>query len=413
MTWISLVCLLALSSSAFGRSTYGSFPSQEPVRDWSVQPRPTMAPVSSGYGQMNTFTTPFPIQQDFPTTPKMTVNYGSYAAHEQFLRPKSIPSFDESILVPKQLSPADLICRGKRAETIIPLEDGRRYVVCIDESKGIEQVCPKSLFYNLESKRCERRMGQIENPCGLQGCLNGGQCLPLDVSTFRCKCAPGFDGSNCELDARVCQTQQPCGQAAGTRCQSFRAGAALEYICIHQNELAYGFSGQQVTSSPCRNIDGALPLGITDKGFVMCDGERMFVESCPGGTIWDDSAKACVWPDMVGLNTITPTFDQTPTTSYGSSYGTPEPVLPSRPIVQEQPKMISSYGQVELPRSTFELPKPKPVSTFGEIESRRPTFDFPTQGQVMSSYGSQSLPKPTFTQPIQKEFRPMQHSTTY
>ena len=30
----------------------------------------------------------------------------------------------------------------------------------------------------------------------------------------------------------------------------------------------------------------------------MCDGERMFVESCPGGTIWDDLNKACVWPDM-------------------------------------------------------------------------------------------------------------------
>ena len=30
----------------------------------------------------------------------------------------------------------------------------------------------------------------------------------------------------------------------------------------------------------------------------MCDGERMFVESCPGGTIWDDVNKACVWPDM-------------------------------------------------------------------------------------------------------------------
>jgi hypothetical protein len=24
----------------------------------------------------------------------------------------------------------------------------------------------------------------------------------------------------------------------------------------------------------------------------------MFVESCPGGTIWDDVEKACTWPDM-------------------------------------------------------------------------------------------------------------------
>ena len=33
----------------------------------------------------------------------------------------------------------------------------------------------------------------------------------------------------------------------------------------------------------------------------MCDGESMFVESCPGGTIWDDLNKACVWPDMQGV----------------------------------------------------------------------------------------------------------------
>jgi hypothetical protein len=30
----------------------------------------------------------------------------------------------------------------------------------------------------------------------------------------------------------------------------------------------------------------------------MCYGEDMFVESCPGGTIWDDVNKACTWPDM-------------------------------------------------------------------------------------------------------------------
>jgi hypothetical protein len=33
----------------------------------------------------------------------------------------------------------------------------------------------------------------------------------------------------------------------------------------------------------------------------MCDGESMFVESCPGGTVWDDLNKACVWPDMQGV----------------------------------------------------------------------------------------------------------------
>jgi len=30
----------------------------------------------------------------------------------------------------------------------------------------------------------------------------------------------------------------------------------------------------------------------------MCDDELMLIGSCPGGTIWDDLNKACVWPDM-------------------------------------------------------------------------------------------------------------------
>ncbi len=50
--------------------------------------------------------------------------------------------------------------------------------------------------------------------------------------------------------------------------------------------------------SPCQGTDGPQALTITNKGFIMCDGERLFVESCPGGTVWDDLNKACVWPDM-------------------------------------------------------------------------------------------------------------------
>jgi hypothetical protein len=89
-------------------------------------------------------------------------------------------------------------------------------------------------------------LGPLENPCNSQPCLNGGQCVPTDVSSYQCECPAGFDGETCELDARICQTQEPCGrQSQETECQSFRLGAALQYVCIHQSGQAYGFSAQQ------------------------------------------------------------------------------------------------------------------------------------------------------------------------
>jgi hypothetical protein len=88
-------------------------------------------------------------------------------------------------------------------------------------------------------------LGPLENPCAAEPCLNGGQCTVTDVSSYQCQCAPGFDGKTCELDARACQTQQPCGQSPDARCQSFRSGAALQYVCILQNGVAYGLSAQQ------------------------------------------------------------------------------------------------------------------------------------------------------------------------
>jgi len=105
------------------------------------------------------------------------------------------------------------------------------------------------LFYLLKTKKKEFlfhiELGPLENPCVSQPCLNGGQCIQTDVSSYQCQCAPSFDGHICELDARVCQTQQPCGQAPDSKCQSFRLGAALQYICILQGGLAYGLSPQQ------------------------------------------------------------------------------------------------------------------------------------------------------------------------
>jgi len=473
MTWISLICMFALASSAFGRSAfnYGSgvpstkFESAGPMRDLPSQPLPTMTsfpsvtPVQSGYGSS------FVPQQELTEKP-ISSGYGSYGAQplpQVFTQPKMVQSeqrfispqtpvrgyggmeirqFDQQPQKIKEeviLSPADILCRGQRPETVIPIEESRRFVICLDESKGVIQACPIGLLYHPDSRRCERKLGPIDNPCASQPCLNGGQCTVVEHSQFQCQCAPGFDGKFCELDARVCQTQQPCGQSPDSRCQSFRLGAALQYICILQSGSAYGLDTRQVTPSPCRGIDGPQPLAISDKGFIMCDGQFMYVESCPGGTIWDDLNKACVWPDMQGATSMT---EQTPKLSGYGSYGAPMPV----PQL-EQPRLTSSYGarvpQLEQPRLTSsyggqQLEQPRHVSSFNQVSQfEQPRMSFnqvPSQsysaplpqleqprsfelGSQTSSYGSQpSLPKPhAWQQPAvrQSEMFTAPKSSTY
>ena len=99
------------------------------------------------------------------------------------------------------------------------------------------------LFFSLR-----KELGPLENACASQPCLNGGQCFP-DGSSFQCQCAPGFDGKTCELDATICQSQYPCGQSPDVRCQSFRLGAALPYVCIFQDGVSYGLSQRESKSS--------------------------------------------------------------------------------------------------------------------------------------------------------------------
>ncbi|UJR34646.1 hypothetical protein I4U23_027423 [Adineta vaga] len=197
--------------------------------------------------------------------------------------------------------PADILCQGQSPETVIPLEMGRKFVVCIDDGRGFEQSCPYGLHYDDYSRRCERKLDPVENPCTSHPCLNDGRCIPTDKTSYQCQCPFGFDGKVCELDVHVCQTLKPCGETSDSRCQSFRLDAALKYVCICNQSTSYGLNCQEVHANPCEGVSGTGPLTFSEKGFAMCDGVNMWLESCPGGTIWDDLNKACLWPDMKGI----------------------------------------------------------------------------------------------------------------
>jgi hypothetical protein len=393
MAMISLVCcLLALSSVAFGQSSYGSYSSQPlnrlPMQGGSRiiniqnQPLPTEftpdTPVThqtgygSQYGGQKFPTIEEPLQKpERSFVPSQGYGSGSSMNFQSRGNTQPLP-------VPEVLSEADILCRGQRPETVIPTHHHRRFVVCTDDGKGTEQSCPEGLFYHTESHQCERKLGPLRDPCDRLPCLNGGLCKRADASTHKCECPAGFVGKNCELDGRICLSQQPCGVTDDVRCQSFRWGAALSYVCVFRDGR-YGLNAQQVFPNPCKGEDKIQPLAFTDKGFVLCDGEQMSPESCPGGTVWDDRVEACVWPDLLENRDLVADKGQ----QYGySQYGQTERRVPTQSTYGGERKTMSSYEQAE----------PRPTPVFRDLP--KPETELPKQSYSYGGYQQQQQQQP-------------------
>ncbi len=52
----------------------------------------------------------------------------------------------------------DNLCRGQQPETVIPIGNGHKFVVCLTDGKGFEQHCPRTLVFQPQTRRCERSM---------------------------------------------------------------------------------------------------------------------------------------------------------------------------------------------------------------------------------------------------------------
>lgn len=66
-------------------------------------------------------------------------------------------------------------------------------------------------------------------------CLNGGTCHDL-VNNFRCECAPGFEGANCETRILPCDSN-PCLE--GGTCVNDKSLTSFHCVC------PYGFTGSR------------------------------------------------------------------------------------------------------------------------------------------------------------------------
>jgi len=383
MTWITLICFLGLTSSVFGATMLASFPAHSlhksifpttskfeswVTRDKNTEQKPLLTTqIQNRFGQ----------QQSMDLLPKLST---------VTITQERLPQVEQKVIQVQTPTEADILCKGHLPETVIPLNKGEIFVVCLAEGKGVTQQCPRGLYYRAETRRCEFFPSPINHPCALNPCHNRGECHAIDSSSYKCQCVQGFEGKHCELDARICQTQNPCGQSPNTYCQSFHFGAALQYVCLIENGLAYGLSLQQSQKNPCHETDfGLYSLFFSDKGFLRCDGERMFIESCPRGTIWSDLNKVCVWSDMLGVANLKLIEEKSEPTDFIQ-----RTVIVKPHINQVQTSLFNDQSSIEHPR--FEHPV-----------LHQQTFS------QSSSLGSQSLTeRPRIEQPfIQPFIQPM------
>jgi len=163
----------------------------------------------------------------------------------------------------------------------------------------------------------------------------------------------------------------------------------------------------------------------------MCDGERMSVESCPGGTVWDHLNKACVWPDMQGVVTLSlaeqqrqilPSRSLPVSTGYGQYSQQPQIPLLEKPKIHHRviPSTVQGYGsslpvqgygsslpvQQPLPQRDIQIQQPTTLPQ-QPIEFQKPQTFVGQQSMELpktNSYGSQLPVQQQWPQPVQQQW---------
>ncbi|XP_071497251.1 uncharacterized protein [Diadema antillarum] len=104
------------------------------------------------------------------------------------------------------------------------------------------------------------------NECVSEPCQNGATCVDL-VDSFRCNCAPGFEGVTCEVDIDECALLQPCQ----------RGGTCIDQINGYSCSCPIGLSGDNcetvtiLCDNYCLNNGSCIP-STTDMECQCVDG---------------------------------------------------------------------------------------------------------------------------------------------
>ncbi|XP_072179392.1 LOW QUALITY PROTEIN: uncharacterized protein [Diadema setosum] len=130
------------------------------------------------------------------------------------------------------------------------------------------EYCPVGSFQSRrQQKSCDLCPGHLSTPnrgaqdvqdcidqddCASEPCHNGSTCVDL-VDSFRCNCAPGFEGVTCEVDIDECALLQPCQ----------RGGTCIDQINGYSCTCPEGFNGT--------NCEGSI--NICDNNYCLNDGK--------------------------------------------------------------------------------------------------------------------------------------------
>ena len=193
--------------------------------------------------------------------------------------------------------------------------------------------------------------------CMFTPCLNGGQCVDR-VGGFRCQCAPGWGGTNCEIDMDDGCASNPCQN--GGSCKD-RVGG---FICFCSS--GWGGSTCEIdvadgcASNPCRN--GAQCTDTSDGVGYKC--------ACQNG--------------FAGTNCEVPPPTLRPTRTPTAKPPTPAPVLPQ--VVNAEPQNASdNWDDMSEKRPDFVTVEIQFDDNPDQVGwSLQPAIKSPTEGPIVT-----------------------------
>lgn len=171
--------------------------------------------------------------------------------------------------------------------------DHTAYVTCFTKDSFVVRRCKEGQYWDQSALACiSHKPSEANDGCEQYPCLFGGQCVPDPDSTteekYKCICAPGYFGKNCEYIIDHCKPN-PCN---GNPCKSLANPPG--YYCQCPNNVYDDCCCNDVENRCDTKARGGF-YAETDGMFVHCtpDG-RAFVKRCPPGFWFDEQKLTCV-----------------------------------------------------------------------------------------------------------------------